>query len=483
MLSMRLQLSVILIVFISFFFSGQTKAQIIEIQGEYYDTSLYIPSFYNHAISYNLMIASSKGYLAEIPRLIKRGADIDGESDNGVTPILFAVYNNQPLAVNILIKYGADLNKTTTDYESPLLVAAKYDFQEIAELLIRSGALINYSDAYDVTPLHYASIYGYLEMVDMLIYYDAEIDNKTVEGTTPLLAAVWAGNIEVADLLIQNGADINSPDIEGFTPFLMAAMNGDTLLMDLLIKNGADIYAVNNAGHNALTLAIMNGSKETTLYLLKTGNRWKSPENNKIDPYKVATKYRRKEIIPILQNNNVPGNVKLAIDQYSLGVSTKIVKHDIYTGVSISFKEPFINAGFILGVDTKIWATRVLIEQNEQLFYQYWDKSSIVYGGMFKVFDLSNNNFRSNSSITVSLSAGYKFVNSLNGSAVNMQEKISLIPSITFNHTWKRTSLFIGAEYNKSDYYKVGPVWLRVGGSWTSFFDNIRIYGKNIKWY
>jgi len=480
---MRLQFSGILFIIVSFFITEHAESQIPEIQGEYYDTSQYLPAYYRDAIDYNLMIAAGNGYLAEIPKLIKRGAKVNATDQNGASAIFFAVNNKQLESVKMLLYYKADINRTNPAGETPLLVAAKNDSEEITELLLRMGADVKYSDQFDATALHYSSIYGYLLETDLLLYYNADINSKTIEGSTPLFAAVWAGNADIADLLIQNGADIEIRDNEGFTPFMMAALNGDTLIMDLLLNKGADIYSVNDAGHNALTLAIMNGSVETTSYLLKKSVRWAITGDRSLDSYTVASKYRRKDILPLLKKNNVPGKVKLGIDQYSAGVSGRLVLNDIYTGVNLSFKEPYLNAGFNLGFDTKFIETRVSVKQNENLFYQYWEKSSMIYGGIFKDFSLTEKKLNYSSAISVSLSTAYSFVNQMKGTAMLPAGRYILFPSVGFKQNWNRLSLSLSAEYIKSDYYKVGPVWLRVGFSWTTFFDNVRFHGKNLKWF
>src|SRR5665648_399439 len=69
------------------------------------DTSDYIPSFYAGALDYNLMIAASKGYASEIELLIGKGADINAKTQEGATPIIFAVTNNMFTAVQALLYY------------------------------------------------------------------------------------------------------------------------------------------------------------------------------------------------------------------------------------------------------------------------------------------------------------------------------------------------------------------------------------------
>jgi len=447
------------------------------------DTSGYIPSFYTGAIDYNLMIAASEGYASEIERLIGKGADINEETDEGATPLIFAVTSNRLAAVKTLLNYNPDLDKVTTSYETPLLIAVRNRNFEISEALIRAGADIDFPDRYGATPLHHASLNGYLEIVDLLLYYDASIDEKSDEGTTPLLASIWAGYADIADLLIQNGANTEARDNDGFTPFLMAAYYGDTLMMNLLYTKGVDIYATNKSNHDALTLSILAGQSYSTIFLLKAGAKWVKPGRDAVNPYSVASKYRRRDIINILEKNNVPGQVKYEIDQVAVTASSRFCRNDFYSGVSLSFKEPFLNAGFITGFDMKLWYTRVLVKDSEHLFYQYLDKGSVAYAGLFKDFALTDNAFKGNFEFSTSLSAGYAYGNKLKGTYISPDNKFVVIPAISLKWTKKNLSLSMGMEYIKTEYYHVGPVWLRVGCSYNYFFDNVRTKVKNIRWY
>ena len=483
MLLRRLQDMRILFAFTLLFISGSLFSQVEETVNEYYDTIDYVPSFYRGALDYNLMIAASRGYTEEINRLIMKGADIFSETDQGVTPLIFAISSNQTIIAKMLIDYGSDPNKLTLRNETPLIIAVKNENSEITEALLRAGADVDFTDRYDATALHYASVYDYRQIADLLLYYDASIDKKTVEGSTPLFASVWAGNAAIADLLIQNGANVEARDKEGFTPFMMAALNGDTLIMQLLFKKGVDIYAVNNSNNNALTLTIIADKSDATKYLLRIGNKWDNRGSRAVSPYSVASKYRRKDIFKILEDNKIPGNIKYEIDQVDIMASTRFFLHDIYTGASFSFKEPYLNGGIIVGLDTKLWYTRVLLKQTENMLYQYMDKCSVVYAGLFKDFALTDYAFKANFEISTSLSAGYTFGNVLKGTLNVPQNKFVIIPAVALKWTNKDLSFSLGADYLKSDFYHVGPVWLRIGASYNLYFDKVRTNGKTLKWY
>ncbi len=447
------------------------------------DTIDYFPPTYNDALNLNLMIAASKGISSEIIRLIKKGADINAETIEGATPLIFAVSNNKPLAVITLLAYKPQIDKVTKNDETALLIAVKNRYIDLAEALIREGAGLNHQDKFGATPLHHAAINGYLEVTDLLVYYDADINSKSAQGTTPLLASIWAGHTEISDLLIQNGARTEETDNEGYTPYLMAAYFGDTVVMDILQKHGANIYATNAAHNNALSLAISSGNTEVAKYLLRKGDQWQDQGNKAVNLYSVAAKYRRTEMVNILKNNNIPGKLKREIDQISFSASSRFSLHDFYSGFNLSFKEPLFNGGFIFGIDTKLWYTRLLIEKDERLFTQYMEKGSVVYAGVFKDFALTDYPNRFNYLISASLSAGYSIGNNLKGTDISTNGDFKAIPSVELKITKMNLTCFTGIEYVKTPFYKNGPVWFRLGISYNYFFDNVRTNIKPIKWY
>jgi ankyrin repeat protein len=448
-----------------------------------FDTSDYLPEFYDGALEYNLMIAATKGYVSEVERLIGEGADVDAKTSEGATPLIFAVANNNTDAVKMILQYTTVFDEITSEYETPLLIAVKNNNNEIAELLIRAGSNVDSSDNYGATPLHYASIYGYLQIVDLLLYYDASIDKKSNEGTTPLLAAIWSGYADVADLLIQNGANMEARDNDGYTPFLMAAYKGDTLMMDLLYKHKVDIYATNKANHNALTLAISANQTEETEYLLRKGDKWTNSGKNVVSPFSVISKYGRKEMVDILRKNNVPGRIKYGIDQVAVTASARFCLKDFYSGINLSVKEPFLNAGFIAGCDMKLWYTKILVKDSEHLFYQYQDKGAVAYAGLFKDFAMTDHLYKFNYSFSTSLLAGYTFGNKLKGTLITPESKFHIIPSVSFKMTKSNFSFNMGVEYLKTQYVNNGPVWMRFGCTYNYFFDTVRTKSKTIKWY
>lgn len=447
------------------------------------DTSEYLPFYYENWLHYNLMIAAARGYSTEIERMLDMGADVNASTFEGATPLVFAVANNKPEAVRTILSFNPEIDVVTSAYETPLMIAVKNNSFEIAEMLIRAGANIDTGDLYGATSLHYAALYGYLDLTDLLLYYDAQTGLRTIEGTTPLLTAVWAGHHPVADLLLQNNASPEEADNDGFTPFLLSSYFGDTLMMDILSKHGADIYKKTNSGYNALSLAIMSGDNEAAEYLLNIGNNWDKTDGNASDPYTIAAKYGRKDIVNMLQEKNIPGRIKYSIDQMSLMLTSRFAIHDFSPGISVEFREPLSNLGFAAGLDTKPWHTRVLIRENDTRFYQYMDKGSLVYAGLFKDFQIAERPGKYNFMLSGSLLAGYSFGNKLKGTYYAPEARFRIIPSAAIKIRMNQLQIITAIEYMRTEFHKVGPIWFRIGAGYNYYFDNLRTRIKPPKWF
>lgn len=465
------------------------------------DTADYLPENVENGLEYNLMIAASKGLDTEVERLILRGAEVDAETLEGATPLIFAISAIKPGAVNILLSYSANPNKLTNNAETPLLIALRKladlearppnvltsSFEtgclQIAESLIRYGADIDLQDQKGVTPLNYASAYGSLRFADLLIYYRADIDKKDFTGTTPLMSAIWAGRANVADLLIQNGANLEARDDQGFTPFLIAAQNGDTLMLNYLIREGVDIYEKCVDGWDALSLCIKYGHNDAIETLLRAGSKWSDPARDVRNHYSVAARFGRDEAYALLEKNDFPNTYKAKINQVEISLSAKATIKDIYTGIKFTFIEPRKTMGFTFGFDTRLWYSRVMVKTGDNLYYQYLDKSSLAYAGIFKDIKLSDNPLKWNLYFTGSLSGGYWFGNEFKGTGTSPESRFVLIPGAGLKLVRNSYAVHAGIEYMNTGYYKILPVWLRIGLAYNFDLEFGKTPVKTIKWY
>lgn len=479
MLSTRITYLFILTLICGCLVPGRLSSQEVIIS----DTLDYLPMNIEGALENNLMIAASRGNDREIERLILKGADIDAETYEGATALIFSVANNRLAAVKALLAHDPDVNKMTFNNETPLLISVKNQYAEIAEALIRGGADIDLADKFGATPLHYAAISGSFIMADLLLYYEADCNKKSNDGTTPLMASIWAGYPDITDLLFQSGANLEARDNSGFTPFLIASQNGDTMVMNLLLKEGVDLYEKNNYNYNALALAIESNQKPAVELLLEKGDKWTSNNKEGVNPYTVASAFGRKDIFEMLEKKNISGREGFRIDEVSISLSTRFNTRDYYTSSSISFREPLINAGFVAGFDMKPAYTKVLSEHSENTYYQYFDRSSLVYAGIFKDFTLSEKPSGLKFVISASLSAGYSFSSEYRGTNIHPENMFRIIPAAGIKVQKGHFSVKADLEYVNTEFYRTGPLWGRIGFAYNHLLSRIRKLEKTIKWY
>jgi ankyrin repeat protein len=145
-----------------------------------------------------LILAASLGEVDQIKEALAEGADVNAvDVDNeSTTPLLEALRENRPEAVDILLSSNADVNQPDMVGYTPLMAAAQH-CPDKAEAIISKGANIN---------------------------------AKGGEGTTALMLVAGDRNAEMVKLLLDKGADITIQDDDFETAEMFAARNGHTII-------------------------------------------------------------------------------------------------------------------------------------------------------------------------------------------------------------------------------------------------------------
>jgi hypothetical protein len=137
-----------------------------------------------------------------------------------------------------LIKAGADLNGRTPVGETPLMLAAFFS-EEGEQASGRAGE-------------------RHERAVRMLVGAGAQVDNLP-HHYTPLAYAAYQGKERVARFLIERGASVNGSAVNGIayinTPLMMAAIQGHEAVARLLLRSGADADIRIQNGHTAAEFA------------------------------------------------------------------------------------------------------------------------------------------------------------------------------------------------------------------------------------
>ena len=89
-----------------------------------------------------LWAAASAGDMAQVERMVRDGAPINGKDKSGMTPLHYAAQSKNFQLVRVLIQHGADVNAKTNENVTPLSLSLDMAFgqPEISLELINSGA-------------------------------------------------------------------------------------------------------------------------------------------------------------------------------------------------------------------------------------------------------------------------------------------------------------------------------------------------------
>lgn len=136
------------------------------------------------------------GDLPAIRRFLALGTNIDQRSPDGFTPIGLAVFFRQPAVAKLLIDAGADVNAkaSNTLQVAPIHAAVARSDLATLQLLLEAGANPDLTQQRLMRPIHEASAAGNLPVVAMLLFYGADVQARNEEGKLPSEFANQAGH-------------------------------------------------------------------------------------------------------------------------------------------------------------------------------------------------------------------------------------------------------------------------------------------------
>jgi ankyrin repeat protein len=192
----------------------------------------------SRSLDQKLLKAVQGGNLEGVRTAIRQGANVNGSTEFGQTPLHLA---GSVKIAEALIRAGANVHARDNDFMMTPLFNADL---KVSRLLIEKGARVNVRAKKGMTPLAWAVYWDQEEKILLLIEKEADLNAIDDDGKSALhIAANW-GKISIARLLISKGANINIGDTACWTPLHWAAMEGTSEVIDLLISAGADCNAV-----------------------------------------------------------------------------------------------------------------------------------------------------------------------------------------------------------------------------------------------
>jgi ankyrin repeat protein len=178
--------------------------------------------------------AIKRGDAASVTQLVQQDPSLITVQSELLSPVMLAMYYNQPAIATILVETGAKLD---------IFEAAAYGaYNQAATLLASDPSLANAVARDGFQPLGLAAFFGHTDVAQLLLAHGAEVNaaSQNDQMVMPLHSAAAGQHPELARMLLAAGADVNARQESGFTPLHSAAQNGHTELVQVLLDAGAD---------------------------------------------------------------------------------------------------------------------------------------------------------------------------------------------------------------------------------------------------
>jgi ankyrin repeat protein len=175
---------------------------------------------------------------------------------NGVTPVLFAVYNGHGELARLFRDRGAVL----TFGEA----CALGDETLALQMLDADPVLLDAYSEDGFPPVGLAIFFRHPKLAQELIDRGANVNAaaRNAIGVAPVHAAAAVRDAGTMRLLLARGADANARQQLGYTALHTAAQLGDDEIVELLLAHGADPRAAGDDGKTPADLAEGHGQME-----------------------------------------------------------------------------------------------------------------------------------------------------------------------------------------------------------------------------
>eukprot|EP00158_Paraphelidium_tribonemae_P004364 Partr_v1_DN26715_c0_g1_i2_m8971 putative SH3 and multiple ankyrin repeat domains len=256
-------------------------------------------------IQKKLMDIVRDGKVDDLRNKIDKSVDPNFLNDDGMSPLVQAVLNNDRDSINALIENGAIIDYRTKwgcftkngppsspnavnsfggAWFTPIHVAAAENKLIALQTLMYYGGSLNVLDSAGMYPINYAAASGHNEIVKWILIWSAvhykedrlaiDLEQQDSRGKSILHHACQSANYWIIQLLVDYGSNVNCKDANGDSPLhaICARPLGGGNAKDvasILLAYGADRESKNNAGQTPYQTALMSGNVDMSDFVKK----------------------------------------------------------------------------------------------------------------------------------------------------------------------------------------------------------------------
>ncbi len=213
-----------------------------------------------------LMNAAKGGDNTAVLNVLKRGANVNEQSNKGKTALMFAASEGHSNVSRSLIEHGAKVDIADNYGTTALIVASTAGHDGVVALLLEHNANPIVKDDSGSSPLVNAVYFGHTKTVTLLLPRHKELNKQ--DGEELLLLASGLGHNDIIIEMIDFGISANARGLKQRTALMAAAAFDKADTVKILLAKGANPGAQDEDGNTAYDVATDRGS-DKVLALLK----------------------------------------------------------------------------------------------------------------------------------------------------------------------------------------------------------------------
>ncbi|CAL9156185.1 uncharacterized protein LOC135587807 isoform X1 [Musa acuminata AAA Group] len=190
--------------------------------------------------------------------LIRAGTVPRSSNPSVFSPIMFAARCGDVGSLEVLLtRPDIDIDGQDEEGYSPLMAAAKEGHVNVFRVLVFAGANAKLCNKAGETAIDLSRSKENRDLFEQVML-EFTLERGSAGGFYALHFSARRGDMAAARLLTKRGCDVNAVDGDGYTPLMLAAREGHAEVCQLLIHGGAKCDAKTHRGETALSLARSN---------------------------------------------------------------------------------------------------------------------------------------------------------------------------------------------------------------------------------
>ncbi|XP_040046508.2 protein TANC2-like isoform X2 [Gasterosteus aculeatus] len=306
-----------------------------------------------------LCVHAHLGHSDAVALLLDLGAQVDAQSQEGVTALGFAAAAGHMDLVTMLSQHSAKVGHVDSSGRCVLVHAAQRGRLDVLRFLLRrtdwscasccGQRAASRCQAVQQALVAAAST-GHAEIVSYLLDLPEEDEDEeerpeintpdSLWGETALTAAAASGRLAICRLLLDQGAAVEQCNRRGAAPLFSAVRRGHLQVVELLLSRGVEVNMADQQGRTALMTAASEGHMNTAQLLLDHGASLEQADREGLTPLSWACLKGQLPLVKELvqrgaATTHVDRSGRTPLDLAAFRGDPEVVQHLVEHGASV----------------------------------------------------------------------------------------------------------------------------------------------------